>query len=61
MRFSFVSISAAGGNQAIGNFLDNVSFGVGVNGIVPEPATCMLLSCGLAGVMLIRRRVRTQN
>jgi hypothetical protein len=60
MRFSFVSISAAGGNQAIGNFLDNVSFGVGVSGNVPEPATCMLLSVGLAGVTLLRRRVRTR-
>ena len=29
--------------------------------IVPEPATCMLLSVGLAGVMLSRRRMRTQN
>jgi hypothetical protein len=61
MRFAFVSISAAGGNQAIGNFLDNVSFGVGVSGIVPEPTTCTLLGVGLAGVMSIRRRVRTEN
>jgi len=61
MRFAFVSISAAGGNPAIGNFLDNVSFGVGVNGIVPEATTCTLLGVGLAGVMSIRRRVRTQN
>jgi PEP-CTERM motif len=29
--------------------------------IVPEPASCMLLSVGLAGVMLICRRLRTQN
>lgn len=61
MRFAFVSISAAGGNPAIGNFLDNVSFGVGVNGVLPEPTTCMLSSVGLAGVMLVRRRSRTQN
>ena len=61
MRFAFVSISAAGGNQAIGNFLDNVSFGVGVSGVVPEPTTCVLTSVGLAGVMLIRRRARKQN
>jgi len=61
MRFSFVSISAAGGNQAIGNFLDNVSFGVGVTGVIPEPTTCTLLGVGLASVMLVRRRSRTQN
>jgi hypothetical protein len=61
MRFAFVSISAAGGNQAIGNFLDNVSFGVGVSGVVPEPATCTLLCVGLAGAMSTRRRSRTRN
>jgi hypothetical protein len=61
MRFAFASISAAGGNQAIGNFLDNVSFGVGVSGNVPEPATCMLLSVGLAGIMSMRRRARPKN
>ena len=47
MRFAFASISAAGGNPAIGNFLDNVIFGVGV----PEPASfslfgSVMVACG---------------
>lgn len=61
MRFAFVSISAAGGNQAIGNFLDNVSFGVGVNGVTPEPTTCTLMAIGLAGVLGIGRRSRNKQ
>jgi len=52
MRFSFVSIAATGGNQAIGNFLDNVSFGVGV----PEPTACLLLVCGTLGLVSVHRR-----
>ncbi len=43
MRFAFVSISAFGGIQTIGNFLDNVSFGVGV----PEPASAALIGWAL--------------
>jgi hypothetical protein len=54
MRFAFVSVSAAGGNQAVGNFLDNVSFGVGV----PEPAACLLLVCGLVSLASVHRRNR---
>jgi hypothetical protein len=54
MRFSFVSISAAGGNPAIGNFLDNVSFGVGV----PEPTAGLLLVCGSLGLASVCRRRR---
>lgn len=45
MRFEFVSIAATGGNQAIGNFLDNVKFGIGV----PEPGTIALSVVGLLG------------
>jgi hypothetical protein len=57
MRFAFASISAAGGNPAIGNFLDNVSFGVGV---VPEPSAFLLLVCGAAGLGIgARRRTKT--
>jgi hypothetical protein len=54
MRFAFASISAAGGNQAIGNFLDNVSFGVGV----PEPTASLLLFCGTLGLAAVGRRRR---
>jgi hypothetical protein len=53
MRFEFASISAAGGNQAIGNFLDNVSFGIGVG--VPEPSSCFLLISSLSALVLRRR------
>ena len=51
MRFEFESIAATGGNQAIGNFLDGVRFGIGV----PEPSTTLLLACGLL-FPLTRRR-----
>ncbi len=51
MRFAFASISATGGNPAIGNFLDNVSFGIGV----PEPSSSLLMFVGLAGIALRRR------
>lgn len=53
MRFEFASISAAGGNQAIGNFLDNVSFGIGVG--VPEPSSCLLLITSICGLAIRRR------
>lgn len=52
MRFAYVSISAAGGNQAIGNFLDNASFGVNV----PEPGSLALAAS--AAVAALRRRRR---
>lgn len=48
MRFEFISVAATGGNQAIGNFLDNVSFGIGV----PEPSSFLLLLCGAVSVLL---------
>lgn len=51
MRFEFESISAAGGTQSIGNFLDSVQFGVGV----PEPTSVSLLLASLSS-LLIRRQ-----
>lgn len=54
VRFAFESVSATGGNQAIGNFLDAADFGVGV---VPEPSTWALMGLG-ALVIGWRQRAR---
>jgi hypothetical protein len=57
VRFSFVSVSAAGGDQAIGNFLDDTDFGVGV-GQAPEPASLTLVaSTAVAAAGLLRRKL----
>jgi hypothetical protein len=55
VRFSFVSVSAAGG-ASVGNFLDAADFGVGV-GNVPEPASIALV--GLALLAASRRTRRS--
>jgi hypothetical protein len=53
VRFSFISVSAAGG-ATVGNFLDAADFGVGVG--VPEPGALALAGLGLALVGLSRRK-----
>jgi hypothetical protein len=54
VRFSFISVSAAGG-ATVGNFLDATDFGVGV-GNVPEPGTLALAGLSLAALGLRSRR-----
>jgi hypothetical protein len=57
MRFAFESVSAAGGNQAIGNFLDDVQLGVDVGHNMPKPATWALTGIGCVGALgLVRRK-----
>ncbi|MDD5037647.1 MAG: PEP-CTERM sorting domain-containing protein [Methylococcaceae bacterium] len=57
VHFAYASVSAAGGNPSIGNFLDAADFGVGV-GIVPEPAT---LSMFLGGLMPLSLALRSRK
>ena len=59
IRFAYISISAAGGNPTVGNFLDDADFGIGVGAPIPEPATLSLLGAGLFGLGVLRRRKRT--
>lgn len=60
LRFSYISISAAGGINSVGNFLDAADFGVGVNGpapsAVPAPAAIWLFGSALAGLGLSGKR-----
>lgn len=67
MRIAFESVSSAGGNQAIGNFLDAIDFGIGVAPTPAPPAAIptvsewgmILLSLLLAGggVFFLRQRM----
>ena len=63
MRFAYASVSAAGGNQGNGNFLDAVKFGVGVGvgvGGTPVPGPLPLFGAGMAFAFSrrLRRRIR---
>jgi hypothetical protein len=59
IRVSYESISAAGGNPTVGNFLDEAHFGVGVGAVTPLPSTALaglVLLGGVAGVQVRRRK-----
>jgi hypothetical protein len=59
IRFSYESISAAGGDPTFGNFLDDAHFGVGVGAVTPLPSTALaglVLLGGVAGVQVRRRK-----
>lgn len=58
LRFSYISIAAAGGNPAVGNFIDAADFGVGVNdpSPVPVPAAFWLFGSALAGLGVFGKR-----
>lgn len=56
VRFSFISVSATGGDNSFGNFLDSANFGVGIGKDVPEPGSLALIGLGLAGMAVARRR-----
>lgn len=58
VRFSFESISSAGGQVSYGNFIDAANFGVGVGTTIPEAGTVALIlpALGALGVVLARRK-----
>jgi hypothetical protein len=55
VRFSYVSVSAAGGNS-VGNFIDAADFGVGVAQPIPEPMTLSMILAGLVPVYRLSKR-----
>lgn len=59
IRFGYQAVSTASGNATVGNFIDAADFGVGVGGpAIPEPSTWLLLTSGLAGLAVWRRRMK---
>lgn len=62
IKFAYQSISAAGGNSTIGNFLDDADFGIGANSslpsAVPEPSSFGLLGLGVLGLAISAYRCR---
>ena len=55
VRFAYEAVSAAGGST-VGNFLDDVDFGVGIG--VPAPGGLAIAALGLIGLAALRRRAR---
>ncbi|WAK02112.1 VPLPA-CTERM sorting domain-containing protein [Methylobacter sp. YRD-M1] len=57
LRFSFISIAAAGGSLSVGNFLDAADFSVSKNtSPVPVPAAFWLFAPALAGLGILGKR-----
>ncbi|MBP0020716.1 MAG: PEP-CTERM sorting domain-containing protein [Cyanobacteria bacterium SBLK] len=59
LRFAYGAVSTGSGNATVGNFLDAVSFGVGVGESqpVPEPASLLgLLVFGTLGASSLKRK-----
>ncbi|OYO17574.1 hypothetical protein CGZ94_01350 [Enemella evansiae] len=61
-RFAFRSVSASGGNQSVGNFLDNISFGTGACLVTTKSQTNISRTSGPAQVGdVIEYTVTTTN
>lgn len=61
-RFAFRSVSAAGGNQSVGNFLDNISFGTGACLVTTKSQTNISRTSGPAQVGdIVEYTVTTTN
>lgn len=57
--FQFQSVSAAGGNQSIGNFVSAIQFGYNVQD-VPEPSSNTLLILGSLSILFFIYRLRAE-